>query len=121
MGYTGVARALGGAFVGMDNPAAAKAAERWPRARGGGLLIVMDLGLFADPGEVRGGIDNLVRGVRETMQPVRGYDEATLPGTVEHRLEQEYRRDGVPVGERELTMLRETAEEFGVDLPPALQ
>jgi len=44
-----------------------------------------------------------------------------LPGTIEQRLEQDYRRNGVPVGERELTMLRETAQEFGVDLPPALR
>jgi LDH2 family malate/lactate/ureidoglycolate dehydrogenase len=55
------------------------------------------------------------------MQPVRGYQEATLPGTIEQRMEQDYRRNGVPVGERELTMLRETAQEFGVDLPPALR
>lgn len=121
MGYTGIARALGGTFVGMDSAAATEVTQRWPRARAGGLVIIMDLGLFADPDEVRGGVDRLVRGVRETMRPVRGYDEATLPGTIEQRLEQEYRRDGVPMGERELTMLRETAEEFGVELPPALQ
>jgi LDH2 family malate/lactate/ureidoglycolate dehydrogenase len=121
MGYTGIARALGGTFVGMDGSAAAKVAQSWPRARGGGLVIVMDLGLFAAADEVRGGIDSLVRGVRDTMRPVRGYEEATLPGTVEERMEQDYRRDGVPVGERELTMLRETSEEFGVDLPPALR
>jgi LDH2 family malate/lactate/ureidoglycolate dehydrogenase len=121
MGYTGIARALGGTFVGMDGPAAASVKQNWPRASAGGLIIVMDLGLFADPDEVGGGIDRLVRGVLETMQPVRGYQEATLPGTIEQRLEQDYRRNGVPVGERELTMLRETAQEFGVDLPPALR
>ena len=79
------------------------------------------LGLFAAADEVRGGIDSLVRGVRDTMRPVRGYEEASLPGTVEQRMEQEYRRDGVPVGERGLTILRETAEEFGVDLPPPVR
>ena len=107
--------------MGMDGSAAAKVAQSWPRARAGGLVIVMDLGLFAAADEVCGGIDSLVRGVRDTMRPVRGYEEASLPGTVEQRMEQEYRRDGVPVGERELTMLRETSEEFGVDLPPALR
>ena len=121
MGYTGIARALGGTFVGMDSPRSSAVAEKWPRARAGGLIVVLDLGLFTDPDEVRGGIDSLVRGVRETMAPVRGYDEATLPGTIEHRNQEHYRREGVPVGDTEVGLLRETAAEFGVELPPALR
>jgi hypothetical protein len=50
-------------------------------------VIVMNLGLFTDPEEVKSGVDDLVRGVRETMDPLPGYDEATTPGTIEHRNE----------------------------------
>ena len=115
MGYTGVGVGLGGAFVGMNNQHAREMSEKWPRARQGGLIIVMDIGAFAPPEEFRTGIDGLVRGVRENMEPVRGYDEATLPGTVEHRKEQEYARDGVPVALEDLERLEKTGKEFGVE------
>lgn len=39
------------------------------------------------------------------------YDEATLPGTIEFRKEQEYRRDGIPV---DLGQLEKDGQEFGV-------
>ena len=116
IGLTGVSTALGGAFVGMNNPRAAKVGDRWPGARSGGLIIVVDIGLFAPPSEFREGVDHLVRGVRETMAPVRGYDEATVPGTIEHRTEREYRRDGVPIGLEDLALLNQTAADL--DLPP---
>ena len=115
MGYTGVADGLGGPFVGVNSEHARASTEKWPRARQGGLIIAMDIGAFAPPEEFRSGIDRLVRGVRETMAPVRGYDEATLPGTVEHRKEQEHARDGVAVGLEELEVLEKVAEEFGVE------
>ncbi|NUQ00720.1 MAG: Ldh family oxidoreductase [Armatimonadetes bacterium] len=114
MGYTGVATALGGTFVGMSNPRAAAVSGKWPGARQGGLIIVMNLGVFAPPAEVRSGVDLLVRGVRQTMEPVRGYPEATLPGTIEHRKEQEYRQTGVPVAIEDLEALEKAGEEFGV-------
>ncbi|MBI2501943.1 MAG: Ldh family oxidoreductase [Candidatus Latescibacteria bacterium] len=114
MGYTGVAMALGGTFVGMSNPRAAALNEQWPGARQGGLIIVMDIGVFASPEEVRAGVDLLVRGVRETMAPVRGYQEATLPGTIEFRKEQEYRKKGIPVALEDLESLEKAGQEFGV-------
>ncbi len=114
MGYTGVATALGGTFVGMSNPRAAAVHEKWPAARAGGLIIVMNLGVFAPPEEVRSGVDLLVRGVRETMAPVTGYPEATLPGTVEHRKDQQYRKTGVPVALEDLEALEKAGQEFGV-------
>lgn len=114
MGYTGVATALGGTFVGMSNPRAAAIHEKWPAARAGGLIIVMNLGVFAPPEEVRAGVDLLVRGVRETMAPVTGYPEATLPGTIEHRKDQEYRQTGVPVAVEDLEALEKAGQEFNV-------
>jgi LDH2 family malate/lactate/ureidoglycolate dehydrogenase len=115
MGYTGVAKALGGAFVGQNNPRAQAVAEQWPASQNGGLIIVMDLGLFAPPEELRTGVDNLVRGVRETMAPVRGYTEATLPGTIEFRNEEAYGREGIPMGLEDVEQLEEVGRECDVE------
>ena len=109
MGYTGVAWALGGVFVGVDSPQAVEVTRKWPEAYLGGM--------FTEPSQFRSGIDSLVRGVRENMEPVRGYDEATLPGTVEFHREQEYRRDGVPLGLDDIELLKRTAKETGVKPP----
>jgi L-2-hydroxycarboxylate dehydrogenase (NAD+) len=117
MGYTGVGVGWGGALVGMNLPEAAKIQEKWPRARQGGLVIVMNVGAFTTPDAFFEGVDHLVRGVREQMDPVRGYDEATLPGTVEHRNAAAYGRDGIPIGLEDAERLQQAAEEFGVALP----
>ena len=114
MGYTGSALALGGAFVGQNSDRARAIAQQWPRSSNGGLIIVMDIGAFVEPAAFREGIDNLVRGVRETMEPVRGYDEATLPGTIEHRKAQEYAETGVPMALEDLERLTTCGQELGI-------
>ena len=86
------------------------------RAGSGGLIIVMDIGAFAPPDAFRAGVDNLVRGVRETMEPVRGYDEATVPGTIEHRKSEEYAREGVPMALDDLERFAACGRELGVEV-----
>ena len=115
MGYTGSALALGGAFVGQNSDRARAIAQAWPRAKNGGLIIVMDIGAFTAPEAFRQGIDNLVRGVRENMEPVRGYDEATLPGTIEDRNAEEYTRNGVPMALDTLAKLEACGRELGIE------
>ena len=117
MGLTGTAVSWGGAFVGVDDDKAVEIAKRWPQARGGGLIVVMDLGLFTDADRVRAGVDAMVGGVRRHMEPVRGYPEATLPGTPEERLERQYRREGVPLALADSLALEEIAAELGVEKP----
>jgi L-2-hydroxycarboxylate dehydrogenase (NAD+) len=117
MGLTGVAVAMGGAFVGVDDDKAKQTAARWPNARGGGLIVVMDLGLFTDADQVRDGVDAMVSGVRQHMEPVRGYPEATLPGTPEQRNEQLYRREGIPLDLADCLRLEEIAAELDLDKP----
>ncbi len=117
MGYTAVATALGGVFAGQGDPAAREVEAKWPRARMGSLVWVMDLGLFAPAAQVRAGIDALIRLVREEMIPLKGYDEATLPGTLEQRKEQEYRREGIPMGLEDLERLEKLGGELSVPPP----
>ena len=122
MGYTAVSSIFGGAFAGTDSAAAAALAAKWPGgSHGGGLTVIMDLGLFANPDTVRKNNDIMVRGVRQTMKPVIGYEEATLPGTPEYRNEETRSRDGIPLGSEEVDILRDVAGEFKVDLPTALR
>ena len=117
MGLTAVSRMLGGPLVGVNNPRARQINEKWSNTGRGGLIVVMDLGIFAPPDEFRDAIDDLVRGIRENMAPVRGYHEATLPGAVEARNEAAYRREGVPIGLDDLEQLRRLGEELGVGPP----
>ena len=114
MGYTGSALALGGAFVGQNSDRARAIAQQWPRATNGGLIIVMDIGAFTPPEAFREGIDHLVRGVRETMEPVKGYPEATLPGTIEDRKAKEYTQTGVPMALEDLQRLTACGHELGI-------
>jgi LDH2 family malate/lactate/ureidoglycolate dehydrogenase len=117
MGYTGVGTALGGVFVGQGNERAREVTKKWPSARMGGMIFVMDIALFVPAAEFRQGIDALVSGVRQDMVPVRGYDEATLPGTIEHRKQQEYRREGIPIALDALEGLEKLGEESGIEPP----
>ena len=112
---TAVRLALGGAFVGQNSDRARAIAQQWPRGKNGGLIIVMDIATFAPPEAFRAGIDNLVRGVRETMEPVKGYQEATLPGTVEHRKAAEYAQTGVPIALEDVERLEACGRDFGIE------
>lgn len=117
MGYTAIATLLGGAFVGQGDDRAREIAAQWPAARMGSLILVLDLGLFAPAPQVRHGVDELVRLAGEQLIPLRGYDEVTLPGTPEHRNEEAYARDGVPVGVEDVERLAECGRAFGVAPP----
>ncbi len=117
MGYTAIGTLLGGAFVGQADPRAEEVTQRWPRARLGGLVVVMDLGLFAPASQVLSGVDQLGKRAAKEMIPVAGYDETTLPGGIEHRCEKEYRKSGVPVGKNELERLEDCADNLRVPVP----
>ena len=115
MGLTAVSMALGGGLVGTSGSGAQEVAGKWPAAGMGGMIVIIDIGLFAPQAEFRSSVDAMVRGVRETMAPVKGFEEALLPGTVEWRKEREYGRDGIPVGPEDLERLNELAAALGVD------
>jgi len=117
MGYTAIATLLGGAFVGQGSDRAREVVEKWPAARMGSLVVVMNLGLFAPAADVRHGVDELVRLGMEQMIPLRGYDEVTLPGTPEYRNEQDYGRDGIAIGLEDVERLEAGGREYGIAPP----
>lgn len=117
MGYTAVATTLGGAFVGQGGERAREVAERYPAARMGAMVWLVDASLFVPDAQFRGAVDDMVRLAREQMIPVRGYDEVTLPGGVERRLEEEYGRHGIKMTAQDQQRLTELAAELGVEVP----
>ena len=114
MGYTAVGTALGGVFVGLADERCQEIKQKYPAARLGGMVWVMDIGVFGNAGDFRHGIDEMVRLAREEMIPMQGYDEATLPGTVEDRLEKDQRENGIRIGTEEVERLHELSTELGV-------
>ena len=117
MGLTAVSRMLGGPLVGVNSPQAERSNRRWPDSGKGGLIIVLDLGLFAPSEDFRTAVDDLVRGVGAHMAPIKGYSQTTLPGAIEAAREEKYRRLGVPVGIEDLRQLNRLAEELGIEFP----
>ena len=114
MGYTAVASALGGVFVGLADEACRETKRKYPSARLGGMVWVMDIGLFCPPDDFRHGIDEMVRRAREEMVPLQGYDETTLPGGMEDRLEKDQRGSGIRIGTEDAERLDELSGETGV-------
>ena len=117
MGYTAIGTLLGGAFVGLGDKRAESIKELWPSARLGGLVVVMDLGLFTKSEDVCKGVDEMNRLATEEMIPVSGYDETTLPGTIEHRNTSNYQQDGIPISVDDLKRLEKCGSEFYVKSP----
>ena len=70
MGYTAVGTALGGAFVGQASERAKQIHERWPGARLGAMIWLMDAGLFAPVAQVKDAITQMSTLAAEQMIPV---------------------------------------------------
>ncbi|MEE2656976.1 MAG: Ldh family oxidoreductase [Candidatus Latescibacterota bacterium] len=117
MGYTAIGTALGGAFVGQGSSRAQQVAEAWPGARLGGMVWIMQAGLFTPETEFRKAIDEMVRCARDELIPVGNYNEATLPGAIEHGFEKKYGRDGIRMGTDDEARLRELGTELNIATP----
>ena len=51
------------------------------------------------------------------LRPLDGFDQAYMAGGVEAAREEEYRRDGIPLGDWQLERLEKVAGELGVPVP----
>ena len=61
--------------------------------------------------------DRMVRDVRETYEPMPGYDRALLPGAIEAERMEMHRREGIRYGEEEQQSARAVSQRLGVPLP----
>lgn len=117
MGYTAVASLMGGALTGFTLPESDDLIKRWPGASFGGTVLAIDINAVVPETVFRAEVDRMVRDVRETYQPMPGYDRALLPGAIEQELFELHRREGIRYGEPEQADLRQVSERLGIPLP----
>lgn len=71
--------------------------------------------LFRDPSEFKIGIDAMMNSIhRAPTAP--GHERIYVPGEIEHDVEQQRRRNGIPLRDSEVRDLRELSVEYGVPL-----
>ncbi len=117
MGYTAVASLLGGALTGYTAPEVDAVREKWPAARMGGMVLAIHIGAVVPEAMFTGEVDRMVRDVRESYEPLPGYDRALLPGAIEEERMAAYRSEGIPYGEIEQNAARDASQRLGVPLP----
>ena len=118
IGYTAVAGLLGGGLTGYTLPDDEGVTERWPGgARLGGMVLAIHVDTVVPEAVFRAETDRMVRDVRETFEPMPGYDQALLPGGIEEERFEIHRRHGIRYGEMEQESAREASERLGVPLP----
>lgn len=117
MGLIAVATLMGGGLTGFTLPAADGIEAQWPGARAGGMVLAIHVDSVVPHEVFSGEVDRYVRDIRETYEPLPGYDRALLPGAIEAERMAQHRRDGIPFGEEEQNAARHLHDHFGVPLP----
>ena len=118
IGYTAVAGLLGGGLTGYTLPDEEGVTERWPGgARLGGMVLAIHVDAVVPEAVFRAETDRMVRDVRETFEPMPGYDQALLPGGIEEERFETHRQHGIRYGEMEQESAREVSERLSVPLP----
>ena len=110
-----ICQSWGGFLAGVPYGRAPES-RKWPGANQGSFVITLKISLFADPDDFYADMQAYMADVGQ-LEPLEGFDEAMLPGSIEALREAEYRRDGIPMGARHRERLAEVGEEFGVPAP----
>jgi len=116
LGLGAVCQAVGGFLAGVPAQAERAAERQWPGANQGAFLLAVDIARFLPLTTFKAEMDDYIRRVH-ALAPMPGYAEATLPGELEWRREEQWRVSGVPVGQAHADLLREIGAEFGVAAP----
>ena len=117
LGLTLTSKIMGGSLVGHMLEKGRKIESRYPSHSGGGIIIAIDPGFFVPEEEFRRDVDRFHEDIARQMQPMPGYDQARLPGSVEAELEEKYRREGIPVSLETAGRIERLAAELGVSCP----
>ena len=71
--------------------------------------------LFRDPSEFKNGMEAMIESLhRAPAAP--GQDRVYVPGEIEHGVEQERRRSGIPLSDKEVHEFRDLSVQYGVPL-----
>jgi len=80
------------------------------------MFLAIDIARFLPLDEFRARMDRLIR-IMKTTPPAKGYSEVLVAGDPEWRMDEERRRNGVPVGHGTWKALCEAADRLGVAAP----
>lgn len=117
IGLVAVANFLGGALTGFTLPDGDEMAKRWPGATLGGMILAIDIESVIPSNVFKAEVDRYTRDIRDTFEPMPGYDEALLPGAVEERCVKLHRHEGIRFGKHEQQAARSLHEYTGVPVP----
>ena len=84
------------------------------------VVAAIDISAFTDVEGYKANVDTVIEGLR-ALPPADGFDQVMVPGEPEDRMEEERRRDGIPLPGGTVANLQEVASNLGVELPPDLQ
>ncbi len=78
------------------------------------FFCAVNLSGFLPPEEFKERMDHMI-GVYHSFPKAKGVDRITIPGELEWELEQERRKNGIPLDEEVIKSLKDLAAEFDVD------
>ena len=90
--------------------------RQWSGANQGSFVGTLKISLFAEPSDFYADMQAYMADVAK-LEPLEGFDEAMLPGSIEDRREAMYREDGIPFSDGHRKRLSEVGAEFGVAPP----
>ena len=94
--------------------------EQTYSGRSNGLVAALDIGLFTDAKAYAESIDNFIENIKSRTL-AEGFSEILVPGELEHRIEVERLRNGIPLPEGTVRNLQYVAEELDIALPAELR
>ncbi|MFC5652281.1 Ldh family oxidoreductase [Paenibacillus solisilvae] len=115
MGLGFMCQALGGFLAGVPVEEE-RAQRRYQGADQGSLIIALDIAKFTPVNDFKHEMDRYMQ-LTSGMQPLPGFDRATLPGVLETEREREWGIIGIPVDMDHREVLDKAAREFGIELP----
>ncbi|MFC7677669.1 Ldh family oxidoreductase [Paenibacillus sp. GCM10028914] len=115
MGLGFMCQALGGFLAGIPVVRNDEGKD-YVGANQGALIIALDAGRFIQPDLFKNEMDTYMK-ITSEMQPMPGYDRATLPGVLESERERNWAVSGIPISREHQSILEAAGKEFGVDLP----
>ena len=80
------------------------------------IMAALNIGLFTDPGQFAGNVDDLIEGVK-ALPTAEGAAGVLVPGESEDRARAERERTGIPLPEGTLKALREVSERLAIAMP----
>ena len=89
--------------------------DAWEGANQGAFICAIDISRFRDLEIFKQEVDYHQEEIQK-MRPAPGYDQANLPGTLEHQREKEWAKIGIPIGTDHQSILNTVAKKL--DLKP---